>query len=126
MKYSITTLPKYVINFFFVLGIVGAISFRILIFTDRIDPSLTKVVWYIGVLGYLFFFMYRYYISKKRRAVIEESKILQKISDGEKLSQDDIAVAKYIFGSILKSKENINYLVIFILSFVVIFMDLFL
>lgn len=124
MSKHIHTLPKSVINFFFVLGIVGAISFRILIFTDRISPALTKIVWYVGVIGYLLFFMFRFYISHKRRTAIVQFKLIEKINSATTLSEDDREVATYIFSSLLKSKENVNYFVIFILSFVVILLDI--
>lgn len=109
---------------FFSLGILSSLAFRVLIVFHHIDPGMVRPVWYAGVAGYTFFFFYRYGISKKRKKAVTDFGLLEKISSGECLSGDDRKAAEYLFRSITKSKEHINYLVIFILSLVAVGIDL--
>jgi hypothetical protein len=81
-------------------------------------------VWYFGVLGYMVFFIYRYFISLRRKRVVARTEILEKLRGAEVLSADDRAAALYLLSSIQKSPEDWNYLAIFILSAVAIVIDL--
>ncbi len=117
-------MPKYFVNGFFVLGIVGAVSFRILIVLGKVAPDLVRPVWYLGVVSYVFFFVYRYYISQKRRRAITNFNLVEKLESGQKLSKIETEVNIYLLNSITRSKENLNYLIIFILSIVMIFFDI--
>lgn len=80
-------------------------------------------MWYIAVVGYMLFFMYRYYISQRRKQTIARSQIIEKISAGSLLADDDRAAVLYLLNSIRKSQEDWNYLAIFILSIVTIALD---
>jgi hypothetical protein len=73
------TVPGYVSFSFFLLGIVSAIAFRIIIVFQRIEPEWVRPVWYIGVLGYIGFFMYRYAIARKRKNVIKDFELIEKV-----------------------------------------------
>jgi len=123
MKYSPHTLPPYIINFFFILGLISAVAFRIIIVFDHIKPALVRPIWYIGVIGYIFFFLYRYAISQKRKKVVDEYNLIAKLQKGKNLSHEDIEVIKYLLSSIKKSRENLNYLFIFGLSIAAIIID---
>lgn len=125
-KYTPHLLPTPVINLVFIIGIISAICFRILIIIQYQRPELFRVVWYVGVIGYIVFFMFRYAITQKRRHAIERFDLLPKLEAGAALSDTDREVLLYLLKSIEKSKENINYLVIFILSVLAIGIDIFL
>ncbi len=114
----------WTINLFFIIGIISSISFRVIILFQNIEPSWVRPTWYAGVIGYFLFFMYRYYISEKRRKAIKEYGLIEKISEGKTLTPEEIEVSAYIMKSIVKSRENINYFFIFILSFIVIAIDI--
>ena len=118
------TLPACIINSLFVVGIISAFCFRIIILLDHLDPSLVRPIWYIGVTGYILFFGYRYWISQKRRRAVEESGLIEKLQTEEELNSDDRNIALYLLSSIQKSRENWNYLAIFILSLVAVVGDL--
>ena len=90
----------------------------------KYSPAWVRPVWYFGVIGYLLFFVYRYYISLRRKRTIAQSDIMEKIRAGAALSAEDRDAALYLLNSIRRSPEDWNYLAIFILSIVAIGLDL--
>ncbi len=117
-------IPKPLIVGFFVVGVLSSVAFRAIILLQKFDPRWVRPVWYLGVIGYMVFFIYRYFISQRRKRTITQSNIIEKIRAGEALSADDRAAALYLLNSIRKSPEDWNYLAIFILSALAIVLDL--
>ncbi len=118
------TVSPLVINLFFVIGLISAFAFRVLVVLSHFDSLWFRPVWYAGVIGYFLFFFYRFLISQKRRRAIEDYGLMEKIRQGGALSSEDRVVLEYILGSLLKSRENINYLVIFVLSVLAVAADI--
>jgi hypothetical protein len=117
-------LPKPVIFGAFVIGLLSSVAFRAIILFQKFHPGWVRPVWYCGVLGYMLFFIYRYYISLRRKRTIAQFRIIEKIRDGTPLGEDDRAAALYLLNSIRTSQEDWNYLAIFALSIVAIALDL--
>ncbi len=117
-------LPRYVIYGFFVLGLLSAIAFRSIIVFQHLEPGWVRPVWYLGVVGYLFFFLYRYSISRKRKRAIAEYELIEKVKANACLTDEDREVVVYLLSSLKKSMEDVNYFIIFILSIVAIAIDL--
>lgn len=115
---------KLVVYSFFVIGLVSAASFRLLIVFKYLSPHWFRPVWYMGIIGYLFFFGYRFIIAEKRRHAIQESGLLTCLKSGKPLTQLDRDNAIYILSSVMISRENWNYFAIFILSFMAIMLDI--
>jgi hypothetical protein len=109
---------------FFAIGIISAFAFRFLIIFHHISPNLVRPVWYIGIIGYTLFFFYRYEISRKRKRAVNDFRLLDKLSGDECLKGEAREAAKYLCNSVTKSKEDINYLVIFVLSIATVIIDL--
>ncbi|HCL55780.1 MAG TPA: hypothetical protein DHW82_02055 [Spirochaetia bacterium] len=124
MNQNSKTLPQWVVNLFFVIGIFSAVAFRIIIVFQYFQPQWVRLVWYIGVTGYVFFFLYRYLISRKRKKMIDDRNLIGKLSSGAALSSEDQEALLYLVSSIKKSKENINYIFIFLLSIIAVMFDL--
>jgi hypothetical protein len=118
------TLPPVVINLFFVIGVLSAISFRALIIFTHTSPHWFRPVWYFGTIGYLIFFLYRYWISQKRKRAISHYGLLEKLRGGGAISGEEREVVVYLLASIVKSREDLNYLIIFFLSFLAVAADL--
>jgi len=119
------TLPPFVINLFFLIGVFSAVSFRALIIFTHISPQWFRPVWYCGTIGYLIFFLYRYWISQKRKRAIRHYGLLEKLRRGETITGEEREVVAYLLSSIAKSREDLNYLIIFFLSFLAVAADLF-
>ncbi|MBU0730660.1 MAG: hypothetical protein KKE17_03595 [Proteobacteria bacterium] len=118
------TLAKWVINLFFCIGVLSAIAFRALIVVNHFDPALFRPLWYVGVIGYIFFFFYRYVISEKRKKAIEQFGLIEKLQENSCLDDQDRDVVIYLLSSIRKSRENYNYLFIFIFSALAVLADI--
>jgi hypothetical protein len=124
MSYAPKIIPKPVIVGFFVLGLLSSVAFRAIILLQKYSPAWVRPVWYLGVIGYLLFFMYRYYISQRRKRTIAHSSIIEKISSGVMLNAEEREAALYLLKSVRASQEDWNYLAIFVLSIVAIALDL--
>lgn len=116
--------PAYKIYGYFILGLATAIAFRALIVLDHIQPTWVRPVWYFGVLGNLVFFFYRFRVSVRRKKAISDFQLIDKMQSGDSLTAIDREVIIYILRSIKLSPENINYLIIFLFSFLAIAMDI--
>ncbi len=110
------TVSPRVINLFFVIGLISAFAFRVLVVLAHFNSPWFKPVWYLGVAGYFAFFLYRYLISRKRRQAVIDYDLLGKVRRGDKLDAADREVLEYLLASLLRSRENINYMMIFVLS----------
>jgi hypothetical protein len=118
------TVPRYVIYIFFTLGLISAIAFRAIIILERLEPLWVRHIWYIGVLGYFFFFLYRWKIARKRKHTISEYNLIEKIGSKGQLSKEEKEAVLYLLKSIKSSPEDINYAVIFILSLLAVAIDI--
>jgi hypothetical protein len=116
--------PKPVIFAFFLLGLLSSVAFRGIILLQKYRPGWVRPVWYFGVIGYMVFFIYRYYISLRRKRTIAQTSVIEKIRDGATLSANEREAALYLLNSIRKSQEDWNYLAIFVLSIIAIILDL--
>lgn len=117
-------IPKPVIVGFFLLGLFSSIAFRAIILLQKYSPGWVRPVWYFGVLGYMLFFMYRYYISQRRKRTIAHTDVIEKIRAGAALNQEERDAALYLLKSVRASQEDWNYLAIFVLSIMAIALDL--
>ena len=117
-------LPKWIVYLFFVIGLLSAASFRLLIVFEYLSPRLFRPVWYGAVIGYILFFLYRYSIAEKRRHAIVESGVLHKLKTRQSLDEDEQATLLYLLQSLMVSRENWNYFAIFTLSIIAIIADI--
>lgn len=118
------TVPRYVIFGFFILGLVSAIAYRAIVVMQHIDPQWVRPVWYMGTVGYLLFFLYRYSISRKRKHTIRDYQLIEKVKASACLTANDREAVVYLLQSLKKSMEDRNYFIIFILSIIAIIVDL--
>ncbi len=118
------TKSPWIIYSFFILGLLCTISFRILTILSELSPSFVRPVWYFGVIGYIFFFLYRFKISNKRRLAVKDYNLIEAVKEAKCMTDDQRAVLLYLLNSIVKSKENFNYFAIFILSAIALIIDI--
>jgi len=118
------TVSPFIIYLFLVIGLLSAVAFRLLTIINTFSPALLRPVWYFGVIGYILFFAYRYHITEKRKAAIRANRLLEKIQGQGDITGEDRALIAYVLSSLIKSKENLNYLFIFILSIIAVGVDI--
>lgn len=118
------TVHPFIIYTFFVVGLISAIAFRAIIILQHFEPAWVRPVWYLAVMGYLLFFLYRYKISQKRKKAIRDYQLIEKIQANACLQDEDREVLTYLLSSIKVSLEDRNYAIIFITSILAIAADL--
>ncbi|MFA5926939.1 MAG: hypothetical protein WCT32_01175 [Patescibacteria group bacterium] len=107
---------RYQRLFYFWIGIVATFVYRSIIVLTNYDPIWTKVAWYIGTVGFIFYFAHRYAISEKRERLIVDHQLVKKVAGLDGLDEADKAVMKYILETLVSSREQWNYIFIFATS----------
>jgi hypothetical protein len=107
---------NFVRSFYFWVGIIATLAYRIVIVLTNVDPIWLKVSWYIGTIGFVIYFIHRYEISELRSKLIEQNRLAEKINAAEGLNADDKEAMAYIFKTLRSTKEKWNYIFIFIAS----------
>ena len=115
--------PIY-IHSFFIIGILATLSIRLIIVFKHINPDYIRTFWYAGVIGYIIFFAFRFYITSKRKSLINKHDLISKVQELKELGEEDKELLGYIVSSIVKSKEHLNYIFIFASSILAIVVDL--
>jgi len=115
---------KNLIYGFFILGLMSAIAFRVIIVLQRLEPAWIRVVWYTGTIGYFLFFLYRYIITRRRKKAIREFELIEKVKANACLTDQDRELVLYLLQSVKSSLEDVNYAIIFLLSVIAIIADI--
>ncbi len=118
------TLPRPIIYLFFSIGLLSAVAFRAIIVFQHVEPDWVRPVWYVAILGYLLFFLYRYRISQKRKKAIRNFRLIEKVQANACLTDEDREVVTYLLSSIKVSLEDWNYAIIFLTSIIAIAADI--
>jgi len=61
---------------FFIIGLIATIAIRVVTVLIHLNPLYGQIAWYIGVAGFLVFFIYKYKIDSSRVKVIRENQLL--------------------------------------------------
>lgn len=77
----ILTLPLYNVKCRHNLFAIENQKKSIIIIFNYFWQPMGRVVWYCGVMGYILFFGFRFYISRKRRRVIIENDLINKLEE---------------------------------------------
>lgn len=112
---------------FLFIGIIAAVAMRLVGFFMEISPFHAKIFWYVGVIFFIIFFVYRYKVSMKRMGIIKTRDLAVKVKEDGLREEDREEISRILCG-LTSRKEMINFAVIFILSgitlAVVLFMDI--
>lgn len=114
-KEEVRCRDSYTSWIFFAIGIVATVAVRLVIVLMHWEPIYGKIAWYIGIGGFLIFFIYKFRIYYSRSKVIRIRKLTNKIQEQE-LTREEKDIISEILCSLSSKKESINYLVIFVLS----------
>lgn len=101
---------------FFVIGIIATVALRVVTVLMDFRPIYGKITWYVGVGGFLVFFIYKFILNQRLKNFIYKSGLLDKINRQVGLSEQDYKLIREIFCGLTSKKERINYLFIFVLS----------
>ncbi len=113
MKYQ--TSNKYYRLLVFAIGIIATVAYRIIIILNHYSSLLVSISWYVGTIGFIWYFAHRYRVQDKRSDLIRDKGLTAKVKKGE-LTPDDRKVLLYILKSTTSSKAKWNSIMIFALS----------
>jgi len=102
--------------FVFIVGVIATISIRAVTILMDFSPIYGKIAWYVGIGGFLIFFIYKFKISQSRVKLIIENGLIDKIANQKQLAKVDYGNVEELLCSLVSKKERINYFFIFILS----------
>ncbi len=117
-------LPSWVTWLAFFIGLTGSLSLRLILVAKQYQPELVRLFWYIGVVGNMIFFLFRSYISQRRRRLIAALSLQEKLKEHRPLTEQDYQAIHYLISSLYVSKERWNYAVIFLFSMLAIVWDI--
>ncbi|MBU3906979.1 MAG: hypothetical protein KKA64_01880 [Nanoarchaeota archaeon] len=109
---------------FFMLGLIGAIGLRVILWVNNWNALWGKFVWYLAMISYIVFYSYRYYIEEKRRDLIIYNKLRQKLYSNEDISSEDRRKLRTVLDSIMVSKWRLNLIILIVISIIVLAIQL--
>ncbi|MDD4957261.1 MAG: hypothetical protein PHH49_05800, partial [Candidatus Omnitrophica bacterium] len=101
---------------FFLIGLIATVAIRVVTVLMHLKPIYGSIAWYIGIIGFFLFFVYKFKVGHARAKRIEESGLSEKITKNKPLDCDDYALINSILCGIGSKKERVNYFFIFFLS----------
>ncbi len=117
--------PKPIRLFFFWVGIIATIAYRIIIILDFYSPSWVKIAWYIGTIGFIIYFGHRFDIARKKAKLIQRYKLVETI-DNSNIDPQKKLILHYLAKTTVTSKARWNAVVIFFLSIAALLIGIFL
>lgn len=101
---------------FFFIAIIAVIAIRAVNVVLDVNPLLAKAFWYIGVGGFLIFFIYKFRYDTILHKELDETKLADKLLEKKELSGHDYEVLGTIICKLSSKKDKINYFFIFFFS----------
>jgi hypothetical protein len=101
---------------FFIIGLIATIAIRVVTLLIKVDPIYSKISWYVGIVGFSLFFVYKFRIGQERSKLIRRMNLIEKISRRKELADEDYRLIDGILCALSSRKERINYFFIFGLS----------
>ncbi len=102
--------------FYFWIGIIAALAYRVIIVLNFYEPVWVNVAWYIGTIGFIAYFWNRYKVVKQFTHLIKEQKLIAAVKKAGNISKDERAALLHIVDTLKHTKAHINYELIFLFS----------
>ena len=109
---------KYYRVLLFWVGVIATFSYRVIVVLNNYSSLWVEIAWYIGTLGFIWYFAHRYRVASSRAKIIEERRLAYKIYNKKELNQGDRDTLLYILKGLRSSKAKWNYIVIFLFSII--------
>jgi hypothetical protein len=101
---------------FFIVGIIATVAIRVVTVLMHFNPMHGKIAWYIGVGGFIIFFIYRFNINQSKTRLIRKNNLLEKVANRKDFTDEDYNIIGAMLCGLTSRKERINYFFIFVLS----------
>lgn len=104
----------------FMVGVTATIAYRAVIILNNYSQFWVKIFWYIGTVGFIWYFAHRFNIENRRDKLIAKLKLVDKIETGQPFNPEDKTALVYVLKSLGTSLARWNYIAIFVFSFLAI------
>ncbi len=101
----------------FIVAVIATIAYRIVVILNHYSQFWVEVVWYIGTIGFIWYFAHRYRVENRRDQLIEKLQLINKIEVSQSFKAEDKSALLYILKSLDTSLAKWNYIAIFFFSF---------
>jgi hypothetical protein len=102
--------------FIFAVGIIATIAYRVIVVLNHYSPVWVQIAWYIGTIGFVWYFAHRFKIEKKRQKLIERLQLMQRVNQSDDFSAEEKQALVYVLSSLQTSLARWNYIAIFVFS----------
>jgi len=110
---------------FFIIGLIATVAIRVVTVLMNINPLFGKMAWYIGVGGFLLFFIYKFNANRALAKLIDKKDLIEKARNQKPFSFEEYNLIAEIFCNLKSEKERINYFFIFAVSAVALLLAIF-
>ncbi|PIT94044.1 hypothetical protein COU00_01105 [Candidatus Falkowbacteria bacterium CG10_big_fil_rev_8_21_14_0_10_43_11] len=110
------TSNKYYRLLVFWVGIIATIAYRVIVVLNYYSAFWVQVAWYIGTIGFVWYFAHRYRVENNREKLIKAKRLTSKIYNDKRLNDGDRNALVYVLKSLQSSKAKWNYIAIFVFS----------
>jgi len=100
----------------FIIGIIATIAYRSVIILNNYSQFWVEILWYIGTIGFIWYFAHRFNIENRRDKLINDLNLIKKIENGQLFDTEDKNALVYILKSLGTSLAKWNYIAIFVFS----------
>jgi len=104
----------------FIIGVIATIAYRLVIVLNNYSQLWVEVSWYVGTIGFIWYFGHRFNIENRRDNLIEKLNLIKKTEAGQPFNSEDKTALLYILKSLDTSLAKWNYIAIFFFSFLAI------
>ncbi len=104
----------------FIIGVIATIAYRIVIILNHYSQSWVEMSWYIGTVGFIWYFAHRFNIENRRDNLIRKLHLIEKTQSDQSFNSEDKNALLYILKSLDTSLAKWNYIAIFFFSFLAI------
>ena len=113
-------MPKLNSSFYriliFFVGVIATIAYRLVIILNHYSQFWVEVSWYIGTIGFIWYFGHRFSVENRRDRLIEKLGLIEKINADQSLNAEDKTALLYVLKSLGTSLAKWNYIAIFFFS----------
>ncbi|MFH1442191.1 MAG: hypothetical protein ABIH18_09160 [Candidatus Omnitrophota bacterium] len=101
---------------FFIIGLIATVAIRVVTVLLNVNPLYGKIAWYIGVSGFLLFFIYKFNANRMLAKLIDKENLIEKAKNQKPFSLEEYNLIAGILCNLKSEKERINYFFIFAVS----------
>jgi len=97
----------------FFIALIAVISLRAVNLVLDVNPFFAKTLWYIGVIGFFIFFVYKFRYDQVLQRELDKTGLKDKLLYKKGLTEHDREVLGTIVCKLSSKKDKINYFFIF-------------